>query len=762
MTRTCKAAVLRAIGAEPPFAASQPLSIETVTLDDPGPMELEVKVAGAGLCHSDLSVINGNRGREAPMVMGHEGSGVVTQVGSAITDISVGDHVVFQFSVSCGRCRACLSGRPNICEAAPAARSKGELISGGRRIRDAEGHTIRHQSGISCFAEYAVVHRGSVVVIDQDIPLSVAAVFGCAVMTGVGSVVNTAKVKPGESVAIFGLGGVGLSALMGARIAGARPLIAVDLEDAKLAKATELGATHAFNATDPDLIAKITSLTAGGVDHAIDLAGAIPALKAAYAVTVRGGQVITAGLAAAADYTGLLTRDDSVGGIGPWVDGLVKAWAQVGIGDVSKALAEFDRLGEEPGIRGFVLYHKALALASVGDFESAEAIFAAGGAGAAGQTRRGTIAHAEVLAALGQHEDAATLLSTSFADGTDPELDQLIAEYESGEVGAFDHVRGAQDGIAEVFFTFAAVLRSENAGDYYVLLYSRIARFLREDHVDALLLTASLLEALDQHDLAIEEYKAVPPMDPAYHAAELGRAGALRRSGRPEQAIEVLQQLTRSHGQMSVVHSTLGDALRSQEDFEGAIAAYDRAIERVGENSRVLWILNYSRGIAHERNDNMDAAEADFRAALALNPEQPQVLNYLGYSLVEEQRNMAEALDMIERAVKASPESGYIVDSLGWVFYRLGRYEEAVPEMEKAVELLPVDPVVNDHLGDVYWAVGRAREAEFQWSRALSFIDPDDTDGEADPVRIRRKIEVGLDQVLKEEGADPLKVANDG
>lgn len=288
---------MRAIGAEPPFAASQPLSIETVTLDDPGPMELEVKVAGAGLCHSDLSVINGNRGREAPMVMGHEGSGVVTQVGSAITDVSVGDHVVFQFSVSCGRCRACLSGRPNICEAAPAARSKGELISGGRRIRDAEGHTIRHQSGISCFAEYAVVHRGSVVVIDQDIPLSVAAVFGCAVMTGVGSVVNTAKVKPGESVAIFGLGGVGLSALMGARIAGARPLIAVDLEDAKLAKATELGATHAFNATDPDLIAKITSLTAGGVDHAIDLAGAIPALKAAYAVTVRGGQVITAGLA---------------------------------------------------------------------------------------------------------------------------------------------------------------------------------------------------------------------------------------------------------------------------------------------------------------------------------------------------------------------------------------------------------------------------------------------------------------------------------
>lgn len=505
--------------------------------------------------------------------------------------------------------------------------------------------------------------------------------------------------------------------------------------------------------------ASLAYLSLGRIKSALPLARQMETQQQITQVTQL---VITAGLAEQEKYDELLARQGGTGGIGPWVDGLTKAWARVGQGDMTAAIADFDRLGEEPGIRGFVLYHKALALASVGDFEGAEAIFGAGGAGAAGQTRRGTIAHAEILAALGRFEDAITLLSTSFADGTDPELDQLIAEYQSGEIGPFDQVRGARDGIAEVFFTFAAVLRSENAGDYYVLLYSRIARFLREDHVDALLMTASLLESLGQHDLAIEEYKAVPSDDPAYHAAELGRAGALRRSERPEQAIEVLEQLSRSHGDLSVVHSTLGDLLRGQEDFGPAISAYDRALDRTSEDSRRRWVLLYSRGIAHERNDDMDSAEADFRGALALNPEQPLVLNYLGYSLVEEQRNLDEALDMIERAVKGSPDSGYIVDSLGWVYYRLGRYADAVPEMEKAVELLPIDPVVNDHLGDVYWAVGREREAEFQWSRALSFIDHDVSGGEADPDRIRRKLEIGLDKVLEEEGADPLKVANDG
>ena len=474
-----------------------------------------------------------------------------------------------------------------------------------------------------------------------------------------------------------------------------------------------------------------------------------------------GRMVLTADLAKSENFAGLLAQEEDTSSIGPWVDGLIKAWAHLGAGDVTSSLAAFDALATEPGISGFVLYHKALALASVGDYEGAEEIFASEAAGAAGQTRRGVMAHAEVLAQLDRHEDALTVLSTSFGESTDPELDAMIAALQAKETIPFTHVNNAVDGVAEVFFTFAAVLKSEAAGDYYVLLYTRIARYLRPDHIDALLLTAGLLDDLGQNDLAIAEYKEMPADDPAFHVAELGRADALRRSDRADQAIEVLEQLTRTHGDLAVVHSTLGDVLRGQEDYAGAIAAYDRAIELAPETAPVRWVLYYSRGIAHERLDNDAEMEADFRAALALNPEQPQVLNYLGYSMVEQNRNLDEALEMIERAVAASPDSGYIVDSLGWVFYRLGRYEEAVVQMERAVELLAVDPVVNDHLGDVYWAVGRHREARFQWTRALSFIDAEDNDSEADPERIRRKIDVGLDAVLKDEGAPPLKVSND-
>ncbi|MYA86877.1 MAG: tetratricopeptide repeat protein, partial [Boseongicola sp. SB0662_bin_57] len=284
----------------------------------------------------------------------------------------------------------------------------------------------------------------------------------------------------------------------------------------------------------------------------------------------------------------------------------------------------------------------------------------------------------------------------------------------------------------------------------------------RPDHIDALLLTAELLEQLDQHDLATEVYDKVPRDHPEFHAAELGRAEALRQSGQEGAAIEVLQQLTESHGHLLQVHVALADLLRELERYEEAKAPYNNALSMVSEPVEQHWIIYFTRGIAHERTGQWDLAEADFRKALELKPDQPTVLNYLGYSLLELQTDLEEALALIERAVEQRPDAGHIIDSLGWGLYRLGRYEEAVPHMERAAEHLPIDPIVNDHLGDVYWAVGRHREAEFQWHRALSFFTDETDQGDVDPDRIRRKLEVGLDAVLAEEGAPPLNVANDG
>ena len=549
---------------------------------------------------------------------------------------------------------------------------------------------------------------------------------------------------------------VSAESLAGSYLAGRSAAVSNDFEIAAQYFATAL--SH-----DPENIemmdsAALAYLALGDIERGIPLGKGI----------VAGGQtsqaarmLVTAGLVEEGKYTELAAQEIQTDGISPWVDGLVRAWALIGADDVDAAMAQFDAISDDAGMKGIVAYHKALAYATVGNYAAAEALFDQDAPGAAARTRRGVIARVEILSQLDRNADAVQVIALTFNGSTDPELDTMIAKLEAGDKLPFTQAPTARAGLAEVFYTFAALLRAEQAGDYYTLLYARIARYLRPDHIDALLLTADLLEGLGQYELAIAEYRGVAADDPAYHVAELGRAAALRRLDKVDQAIEVLEQLTRSHGDLAVVHSTLGDILRAQDEDQAAILAYTKALELTDEGDKRTWFLHFSRGIAYSQDKDSVAAEEDFRAALTVNPEQPQVLNYLGYSLVEENRKLDEALDMIERAVAASPNSGYIVDSLGWVYYRLGRYDEAVIQMERAVELEAVDPVVNDHLGDVYWAVGRQREARFQWSRALSFIQFKDTETEADPDRIRRKLEVGLDAVLQEEGADPLKVAND-
>jgi len=319
MTIRCKAAVLRTIGAPRPYAQSKPLSIEEVNLAPPQSMELLVRIAGAGLCHSDLSMINGDRPRAVPIAIGHEGSGEVVEVGSAIDDVRAGDHVVFQFSASCGRCRRCLEGRPQVCERAAAAKAVGDLMAGGSRITALNGERINHHSGLSVMSEYVVVDRGSVVVIDRSVPLADAAVFGCAVMTGVGAVMNTAHIRPGDSVAVLGMGGVGLCGIMGARLAGAGTIIAVDREPAKLEVAASVGATHMVCARDADCVEQVRELTGGGVDYAFDQAGTTDSMALAYPMVRYGGTVVVTGLPPAkaqfsVDQADLVSQEKSIRG----------------------------------------------------------------------------------------------------------------------------------------------------------------------------------------------------------------------------------------------------------------------------------------------------------------------------------------------------------------------------------------------------------------------------------------------------------------
>ena len=438
--------------------------------------------------------------------------------------------------------------------------------------------------------------------------------------------------------------------------------------------------------------------------------------------------------------------------IGEVMDPLIRAWSQIGAGRMSQAIEAFDELAQKEGMELFGLYHKAMALATVGDFESAAEILSGETAGPLNLTRRGIIAYAEVLSQLERNDDAIELLDEVFGDGLDAELERMRADLEDGEVLPFDSVRNAKDGAAEVFLVVATALSGETA-DSYTLLYSRIAEYLRPGHVDAILLSAGLLESLERYELATETYNRIPREHPAFAAAELGRAEALRQSGKTEAAIEVMEQLTRLESDNPAVFVTLGDTLRGLERYDEATQAYDSALALFDEPQEPQWILYFARGITHERQQRWDEAEADFRKALDLRPGQPQVLNYLGYSFVEMGENYDEALTMIEAAVAAAPNSGYIIDSLGWVQFQLGRYDEAVVNLERAAELMAVDPVINDHLGDAYWAVGRVTEAEFQWKRALSF-DPE----EEEAARIRRKLEVGLDAVLTEEGEDPIRV----
>ena len=489
-----------------------------------------------------------------------------------------------------------------------------------------------------------------------------------------------------------------------------------------------------------------------------DIARAVPvaqAMRDAGIDSQVGNMVIAADNVAQGNWNAVLADAAAEHRVSPLFDGLVQAWAQLGLGDMTAALSAFDAVIATDGMASFGLFHKALALASVGDYEGADAILAQSGEGSANFGPRAAIAHVQVLSQLGRDADAAAVLDDAFGETLDPAVVALRSRLAEDAVLPFDIVTSPRHGVAEVAFMIASLLSTEAREDY-TLQYARVAQFLAPANTDAAMLSASLLQSMGRYDLAGAAFATVPQDDPSFVNAELGRIDTLRQSGDTEVAAEVAQALARARPDLPFVQARLGDVLRDNDDLSGAFDAYSRALDLYPATDPNRWAVFYTRAVVAHQMDDWPQAEADFRAALALNPDQPQVLNYLGYSLVERREKLDEALDMIERAVAAQPENGAIVDSLGWVYFELGRYDEAVAPLERAASLEATDPIVNDHLGDAYWAVGRTREAQFQWQRALSF-DPD----EDLSARIRDKLARGLDAVRDDEGLAPARVATD-
>ncbi|MDG2430655.1 MAG: tetratricopeptide repeat protein [Paracoccaceae bacterium] len=449
---------------------------------------------------------------------------------------------------------------------------------------------------------------------------------------------------------------------------------------------------------------------------------------------------------------------DNDQGINPLLDKIITGWAVAEEGNIEDAKLIFDKIGNGTSLAQFSQTQKASMLAAFGQYESALNTIEILEEDFNTLSIDARVMKAQLLLKLDRQEKAAEYFSKNFVDSISSDADKLKLQIENHpnalSLGANLSI---ESGIAYAFYAIGDILKDE-ADPNTALLYVRLAQYLYQNSEKAILLAADLLEEMAQYDLAEAEYAKISSSSSYFLTSELGRVGALRDDGRIEAALEVLYFLSREYSDIGIVHNSLGDFLRREKRYSEAKTAYDRAIDIYREKNNITWVVLYARGITNERLDEWDKAEVDFRNALTIKPDQANILNYLGYSLIDRGEKLDEAMAMIQKAVSLQPESGYIVDSLAWGLFKLGKYEAAIPHMEKAAELMPVDPIVMDHLGDLYWAVGRQLEAKFQWRRALSF-DPEPKDA----TRIREKLRVGLDRVLVSEGSKPTSelYAND-
>ena len=427
---------------------------------------------------------------------------------------------------------------------------------------------------------------------------------------------------------------------------------------------------------------------------------------------------------------------------------LLNAWSYVGANEISKALPLVDKLHDEAfGV--FRDYHAALISDVAGKTEEArkrfEKVY-----GTDKNTLRLIDAYARFLSRHGDREGAVRVYTTfDQIVPRHPIVTAALAELAAGRT-LEPFVRNARQGAAELLYGLGAV-GGRQGDELAAMIYLRLSLFLEPDNGLALVTLADVYERLKQSEQAIDAYDSVSEKSPLRVNADIQIGLLLETMDKKDEATKILTDLVKEHPNDAEAQTALGNLLRSRKDFTGAIDAYTKAIALSKGPEKALWSLYYYRGIAYERAKTWPPAEADFKKALTLFPEQPLVLNYLGYSWVDKKMNLDEAFKMLRRAVELRPQDGYIVDSLGWAHYRLGRYDEAVKDLERAIDLKPSDPVINDHLGDAYWRVGRKLEAQFQWNHARDLKpDPDDLEN------ILKKIKNGIVDE-KSEAADAGK-----